>query len=305
MKRSNRLILLIGIVLAIVVFVLIASQLNGGSSGTAQPAAPPTELNTVFATVDIPLGTQVRSDMLSVKKVAVTSRLAGAFEDPTSIVGQIVRTTVQANAELTQAMFASTGVELDPAPLLTKGLRAMAVQVDQVSGVGTLINKGDRVDAVVGFGGPAGTCGREFSVFTIDKTTGDPKPIAGAGDNSVKALVQNMQVVGTLLPPPPAATTTQASPAPTAGPAGGAGTALNGQQEIVILAVTPQQAEVIKYAQLNGCISLVLRSPKDFVDAAGNPVDPKADVTSGIILKTLVDTYGVLPPQIVEGTLKK
>ena len=302
LKRSNRLILLIGIVLAVVAFVLIVSLFNGGSGGTAQPAAPPTELNTVFATVDIPLGTQVRSDMLSVKKVAVTSRLAGAFEDPTLVVGQIVRTTVQANAQLTQAMFASTGVELDPAPLLTKGLRGMAVQVDQVSGVGTLINKGDRVDAVVGFGGPAGTCGREFSVFTIDKTTGDPKPIVGAGDNSVKALVQNMQVVGTLLPPPPAATTTQASPAPTSG---AAGTALNGQQEIVILAVTPQQAEVIKYAQLNGCISLVLRSPKDFVDAAGNPVDPKQDVTSGIILKTLVDNYGVLPPQIVEGTLKK
>ncbi len=305
MKRSNRLILLIGIVLAIVAFVAIVSLFGGSSGGTAQqPTAPPTELSTVFATVDIPLGTQVRSDMLSVKKVAVTSRLAGAFEDPTLVVGQIVRTTVRANAQLTQAMFASTGVELDPAPLLTKGLRAMAVQVDQVSGVGTLINKGDRVDAVVGFGGPAGTCGREFSVFTIDKTTGDPKPIVGAGDNSVKALVQNMQVVGTLLPPPPAAaaTTTQASPAPAAG---AAGTALNGQQEIVILAVTPQQAEVIKYAQLNGCISLVLRSPKDFVDAAGNPVDPKQDVTSGIILKTLVDTYGVLPPQIVEGTLKK
>jgi Flp pilus assembly protein CpaB len=67
----------------------------------------------------------------------------------------------------------------------------------------------------------------------------------------------------------------------------------------VILAVTPQQAEVIKFAQIDGQITLVLRSPKDFGDASGNPVQPPVDKTSGVILKTLIDQYGVLPPQVI------
>jgi hypothetical protein len=112
-------------------------------------------------------------------------------------------------------------------------------------------------------------------------------------------LLQNMQVVSTLLPPIDTTTNPQASPGTAAG------TNLNGQKEIVILAVTPQQSEVIKYAQVEGCISLVLRSPKDYVDDAGNVTEPALDPTTGIILKTLVDEYGVLPPQIVEAILPK
>ena len=112
-------------------------------------------------------------------------------------------------------------------------------------------------------------------------------------------VLQNMQVVGTQLPPIDQ-TAAQASPAP-----GSGGTTLNGQKEIVILAVTAQQSEVIKYAQIEGCISLVLRSPKDYVDDAGNPTEPGIDPTTGVILKTLVDEYGVLPPQIVEAILPK
>ena len=70
----------------------------------------------------------------------------------------------------------------------------------------------------------------------------------------------------------------------------------------MILAVTPQQAEVIKFAQLDGSISLAaplagrLHRPGD--RRGRSP--PLPAETTGIILKTLVDTYGVLPPEVVE-----
>jgi len=65
------------------------------------------------------------------------------------------------------------------------------------------------------------------------------------------------------------------------------------------------RAEVIKYAQLDGSISLVLRSPDDFIDpTTGEPIPvPEQVPTTGIILKTLVDTYGVIPPELVETVL--
>ena len=65
----------------------------------------------------------------------------------------------------------------------------------------------------------------------------------------------------------------------------GPGTNLTGQNEVVIVAVTANQAEVIRWAQLKAAnpptqdrgptaIAVVLRSPKDYVaiDASGSPV---------------------------------
>jgi Flp pilus assembly protein CpaB len=194
-------------------------------------------------------------------------------------------------------MFTGTGGRVvEVASQIPQGLRGMSIQVDQQSGVGTLINAGDRVDVVVGL--------QNFPVISIDKDTKQPVPVAGISATSVKVLVQNVLVVGALLPPQPAAEG-QAQGQGQGQPTGGQGTTLNGQQEIVIVAVTPQQAEIIKYAQLDASISLVLRSPKDFKDANGAPIEPPVDPTSGIVLKTLVDQYGVLPPELIETVLPR
>ena len=169
----------------------------------------------------------------------------------------------------------------------------MAVQVDQVTGVGTVIKTGDYVDMVVGL------TADKFPVTTISPVDNSITVVAGLNGTSVKLLLQGLQVMGTLLPPvaPPPETGTTASPAPSTGPS----TALNGQQEIVILAVSAQQSEVLKFVQMDGNITLALRSPSDFIDpTTGAPLPPVSAETTGIILKTLVDSYGVLPPEIVQ-----
>ena len=306
MKRTSRVFLLGGIILAIIVFVLIILLFSNGTTGTGSSNNPPpvTQQDTVFATVDITLGTQVTSDMVSSHKVDLTTRSATAFSNISDVVGQIVRTNVSANTDLNASMFASSGIVASVTPNLDKGMRAMSVQVDQVTGAGTLIQTGDHVDVIIGFGGSTAgsTCGTGFQLDNVDPKTGLITPISALGGSSIKMVVQSSKVVGTLLPPPPAAAanTAAASGAPS-------GTSLNGQQEIVLLEVTAQQAEVIRYGQVDGCLSLVLRSPKDYVDASTppNPVAPPLDPTTGVILKTLVDQYGVLPPQIIQAVLPK
>ena len=305
MKRTSRVFLLGGIILAIIVFVLIILLFSNGTGGTGSTSNPPpvTQLQTVYATVDIPLGTQVTSDMVATHQVDVTTRSATAFSNITDVVGQIIRTQVTANTDLNAGMFASSGIVASVTPNLDKGMRAMSVQVDQVTGVGTLIQTGDHVDVIIGFGGSTAgsSCGTGFQLDNVDPKTGVITPVSALGGSSIKMIVQSSKVVGTLLPPPTAATQgAAASGAPS-------GTSLNGQQEIVLLQVTAQQAEVIRYGQVDGCLSLVLRSPKDYVDASTppNPVVPPLDPTTGVILKTLVDQYGVLPPQIIQVVLPK
>jgi Flp pilus assembly protein CpaB len=108
-----------------------------------------------------------------------------------------------------------------------------------------------------------------------------------------------MQVLCTLLPPP---TTTTEAPAEGA-PSGEPGTTLTQQNEIVILEVSAQQSEVIKFAQMDGSVSLTLRSPTEFRDESGQPISVPPAETTGVTLKLLVDEYNVLIPQLVETVL--
>ncbi|HLQ49619.1 MAG TPA: hypothetical protein VK233_11640, partial [Candidatus Dormibacteraeota bacterium] len=83
MKRSNRLVLLVGVFLAVVAFVGIAVILgNGGTGGQGPAASVVTQLPTVIAAQDIPLGVKIKPEMLTTanKKVGI-ERNPGAFAD--------------------------------------------------------------------------------------------------------------------------------------------------------------------------------------------------------------------------------
>lgn len=289
MKRSNRLILLIGVFLAIVAFVGIVLIVQGNKGGSQGPA---TELPTVFAAKPITLGTEITADMLTVTTTKVTERASNAFASASLLLGKIAAKDIAQGKQLTDDDF-NRGANITQLSV-PPGMRAIAVTVDQGSGVGTVIRTGDYVDLLVGI------TGDKFPVITLNPTDDSFTVVSGINATSSKLLLQGMQVIGTLLPPP---TTQQggggATPAPGAEPS----TNLNGQSEIVILAVEAQQAEVIKFAQIDGSISLVLRSPKDFRDDQGNPIVPPPNATTGITLRVLVDTYRVLIPQLVETAI--
>jgi Flp pilus assembly protein CpaB len=179
-------------------------------------------------------------------------------------------------------------------------MRAIAVQVDMVSGVGTLIKTGDYVDMVVGL------TGDKFPVVTLNPQDDSITVVAGLNSTSVKLLLDGIQVLGTIRQAAPTTGNQGNQPAPSAGAAATERpTTLNDEtQELVLLGVTAQQAEVIKFAQIDGTISLVLRSSADFVDANGEPIVSLPPGTTGIILKTLVDGgYGVLRPELVEAII--
>ena len=293
MKRSNRLVLLVGVFLAIVAFVGILLLVRSPGGGDNSTAPPPTTGPVVVAATDIPLSTRITADQVTTITIDLASITPGAFTNPSQVIGQIVRQQVTKGAQITAATLNGGNSPGQIGNLECPAtLRCMAVQVDQVSGVGTVIKTGDFVDAVVGL------TADKFPVITVSPTDNSITVLAGLNSTSVKLLLQGMQVVGTLLPPtaPPAEGST-ASPAPSGGPS----TALTGQQEIVILAVSAQQSEVLKFVQMDGNITLALRSPADFIDpTTGAPLPPVSSQTTGIILKTLVDSYGVLPPEVVQ-----
>jgi pilus assembly protein CpaB len=293
LKRSNRLVLLIGILLAVVAFGGVIFLFN---QKPAPISSAPTELPTVYAKQNIPLGTVISADMVEARNQQIAIRDANAFGDVGQVVGKTARAEIKKDQIVLPSDFSAGagGATQDVAHLLDPGLRAIAVQVDQSTGVGTLINVGDRVDLVVGFTGAD-----KVPMITVDPTTKALTTVAGINTTTTKLVLQNMQVIGTHVPPSPVATAGSGTTGTGTGTTSAPSTALTGQQELVILAVTAQQAEVIKFAQIDGQITLVLRSPKDFTDANGQPIDAPVDKTTGIVLKTLIEQYGVLPPEVI------
>jgi len=305
LKRSSRLIILVGVILAVAAFAgILWWGRNGTTSSTGGAGAAATVASTtqvVQAAANIPLGAVVTASQIAVKVVPVTSAPPDAFSDPSQVVGRIARQPIISGDTITTADFASgnTAQGDQIVEALKPGFRAMAVEVDQGSGVGTLIQPGDRVDMVLAF-----TIQEYLPQPSAGPLSSQPPVALPAQPVTVKDILQNLEVLGTLTPPVTTAANGQSQQQ--AAPSPGAAVGLNNQQMIVILAVTAQQAEVIKYAQVEAVsntatgatimpISLILRAP---ADASAPP-----DKTSGIVLKTLVDQYGVLPPALLSGTL--
>jgi pilus assembly protein CpaB len=287
LKRTNRLILLIGVLLAVVAFVGIIVVFNSQSSGGTATTAPTTK-PVVVATRDIALGETVTKDVVGTKNIAIDQVTPDEFQDTGLVIGQVARQNITNGQIVVQAMFSGTGAPMIGSDL-PAGMRAMPVRVDAITGVGTLILPGDRVDVVM-------TVKIKLSFLQAGPDPSSPPQPAAIpeleGDSS-KVILQNVEVRAILGASGGVATT------------GASVVDLATNQQIVILGLTTQQAEVLEFVGQDALvksgqgalsnITLVLRSPLD-----KSAPDVK---TTGIVLKTLITDYGVLPPAILEASL--
>jgi pilus assembly protein CpaB len=267
--------LLVGVLLAVVAFGGVL--MFGSRSGPSGPSAPQT-VSVVTALREIPLGTVLVVEDLGTTDMN-TADAVDTFRDPAILVGRVVRRTVLTGQPLTSADFQSGSVNaIDVTTGLAAGQRAMAVAVNPLSGVGSLIQAGDYVDVMFAITdqpdpnkAPVVAEFRDAGGLPVTKLLDE-----WLNNTTVKVLVQNVQVLGTILPT--VGTEQQAS-------------ADEEVQNLAILSVTPQQAELIRFAQLDGNLYLLLRSPED---VAAEEVE-----TTGITLRELVDRWGVLPPRVI------
>ena len=280
MKRANRLMLIAGVMLAGVAFVAVIAF---GGLGRAPAVAPPADVNVVVAAIDLTLGTELTLDKLTTQ-TRPQADASGTYQRPEDLVGQIVRRTVPTGQVLTAGDF-QTNALAQIAQSLQPGLRAIAIPLSKVDSVGALLQPGDRVDALISMTefdalNPIVQPNPIYGQTTVDGSAPEPYVVLDSylNNTTVKVVVQNVQVLAIQ-----ANSNDQANLAQPADPPQ--------PDVVVILAVTPQQAEIVRYAELDGHISLVLRAPGD----AGT-----ADATTtGITLRWLVDHYGVLPPAAV------
>lgn len=272
MKRSNRVLLLLGVGLAVVAFLGVLAV---GSMGRA-PAEPQVETVTVVvAAQDLPLGTQLTPEMLATEERPV-AQAADTYSTPAELSGSVVRRGVGAGHVLRLNDFDTDTAQVDIAGSLAAGRRGIAVSLDQVDGIGYLVQPGDFIDVVLTMADDS----NPIAVTNPRYPTEGDSPLVSldewTNNTSVKVLVQNVQVLAVIDPTAEDATNVVSSP----------NDAL--PMMVAVLAVTPQQAEAVRFAQITGDVSLIMRAPGD---SAASDV-----ATTGVTLQELVSRWGVLPP---------
>jgi len=250
----------------------------------------------VSAKQDINLGDQIAAGMVESKPISISERAKlgpDTFTTVDQVVGKVAGGKISAGEPLVGSRdFLNPGSMTDGkdiAGAIASGYLGVAIELDQINGVGTLIVPGDRVNIILSL---------YVNQLALTNTNDPKRPITleGGKDVTTKMIIQNRKVIATLLPPPTAAAPLpNASGEPMAAPT--TPTVQNdGRHMVAIIEVKPDEAEIISWAQREEKtdtqsyidLTVALRSDQD------NSL-PTA-VTPGLTFKMLVDKYGVLPP---------
>lgn len=290
MKRSNRLVIFVGVLLAILAFVGIVIVLNGtGGTGNATASKAPT-VAVLVATQDIAIGDPVTPDKVQVEQVAPNAVVGTAIHDKSQVGGQPALIAIPTGAQVSEEAIAGGGIG-NIAAELKPGEKAIAFQVDRVTGADFLIQAGDYIDIVVS----QSITVLQPTADTVDKPANQQRfeTLPGlTGARTVKTLLQDKRVLY-VSQTRVKQTTATASPSP--------GTTSQQQTQaatienvIIIFAGTDQDAEVIKFAQNDvsevGSLTAVLR----------NTTDTDTEQTTGVTIDKLVSQYGLPLPNIVQ-----
>ena len=208
----------------------------------ATAVAPRTEPQklAIVAARDMGLGTKLtRAD---VKRVSLPERALPAaavlrFEDAT---GRVLLAPVATNEPILATRLSAPDASEGLASTIDKGLRAVSVQITDVSGVAGLIQPKSRVDVI----------------FT--------RP-GRLDEASTSTILQNVPVLSTGRLAPSGLSAQAAAAAARTAPS-----------PVVTLLVTPDQAQVLELAKSEGKISLSLRNPQDTAAVeSGEPITPE------------------------------
>ncbi len=320
--RGGRLFLLLGVVVAAVAALglLYFMQTQPPPTVPTTPTPVPRK-KVVAARIDIPANTVLTDteSYLILDEIpepeytaAPKTYFTGVEEMQNKVTLRAIKAANVLRAE--DVTEAGLSVQIPAAQPNQPRPKAVAFQVSNLTGVADLIKPGDYVDLIASFDIP-----RTILVpsVTLDPTTGreiinisgvDLKPI-----RSTKALVQNVQVlkilkppvdiIGTPTPAPAGGGDTTGAPAEPqtdqtgqpvtdgqqpGGTGGGGGTTIPQGSWTLILAVTDEQAEIIRFT---------MEQSKGYMLVLRGRGDSSTEQTIGVTLDLLISQYGLPLPE--------
>lgn len=295
MKRSNRLVILVGVLLAVLAFVGIVVLLNGNANGNGGQTKPKT-VTVMVAKADIAIGESVTPDKVEATEVAPEAVGGTRIASATQLTGAPSLYSIPKGGQVSQeAVGIGAAGTICIECQIQPGERAIAFQVDRVTGLDFLLQPGDHIDVVLASDvQPVQETQDSILARKTDKALQPRYELATGLNNvrTVKTILQDRRVLYVSATKIKSVAAASATPSP--GQEGQAAPQQDLEVVIVVFAGTDQDAELIKFAQSNlgeqGALTAILRDTQD----------PDHEVqTTGISLDLLIKTYGVPIPNLV------
>lgn len=138
------LFLLIGLAAAVIAALLFSRYIEIRTAAARVPT-----VKVAVASQDLPEATTLDRKHLTVIDWPQSSLPEGTFPESEKIIGRVVINKIVKGEPLLEGRLAALGAGRGLAALLERGMRAVAVRVDDVVGVAGFIHPGDSVDVIV------------------------------------------------------------------------------------------------------------------------------------------------------------
>ena len=135
-KKGGRSLIVI-LVLGALIFFATATFLAGLAN----------DQDVVVAKVPISAGTRLSANLLEIKRINASAALPGAFTSAKDLDGQLLVSARMPGDQITQEMVGDRAISTIAASL-APGKAAIAVKVDQATGLAGIVRVGDRVGAI-------------------------------------------------------------------------------------------------------------------------------------------------------------
>lgn len=299
MRRNGRLLIVLGVTLALAAVALAVFALTGGEdddASTTPGVSQPDKIVVVRARRDIPAHTVLKAD--DVEEIQVPANQA--TPDSVQSVGEVIGFAYSVDLVEEQRLLRSNLEQPGLANELAPGTRAIAIPVDQNNMLGGLLRDDDRVDIVYTISVellrilPTEPLELPEDLFLRDiaitlppygESPGPTYPYPGEegsrfvitdipeGDPQAKLILQNVRVIRVV----------------SGDATGSGGSQVSAGGSLVVLEVDAEQSELLTFMANYGRVQLVLRGPEDTETVA----------TNGTNLEQLVNEYGFPYPKTV------
>lgn len=224
MGKRNIRPLLLGLILSIITILLLSLYLKDLGK---EEVVIVSHSDVVVASKTIPNHTVVTGDMLEIVSIHDDAIHPDAIKSKDQVIGGISRGEIIGGEQILAVKVVSEGMKPNLAYQIPENMRAITVPLDEISGVANHIVIGDKVD-----------------ILSTYNATNDL-------DGSVThTQLQNIEVLELGVLRSKKVNDTEENQAIE-------------QSGSITLLVTPQQAEIVAFATINGRIHLTLRNPAD------------------------------------------
>lgn len=252
--KTNKRVLILAIILGLVTVFLLNNYINS-LKATEEVGPIIVYTDVVLAQVSLPKNTKITEEMLEVVAIPEEALHPDAVKSMEAIVDGVTKAEIVKGEQVLFSKVVTEDVKTDLAYEVPEGMRAITIPVDEITGVANYITQGDKIDVLV-------------TIETVDEEETKEAAQAAAEDEaqaqeiveemikySIKTFtqLQNIEVleVGNL----------QSKVRTNVDPEAPSVEAL--QPSSITILVSPEQAEVIAFATLNGNFHLTLRNPLD------------------------------------------